>query len=229
MSIKKETPAASNDGEQGQEEVLKNDGRPSSSDKDTKFYEDQLAQLKGQLEGKSKEAESLKVALKQEREKRRNNVVDDNEEEPADERPNIDPQSVIAEAVAQAKKVVEEESVKFRSGMVADLFEEELNSLSANEKERELIKEHYQRTIRPSGFSRAQIKKDLLLCKAAANLPRLQMQSNVDSLTSSLSSKGAGQQANAHDAAASLSNDDLKLLRKFGLTPEDYYKMNKKS
>lgn len=217
-------PAANADGKQGQEEKEKNQGKPSSSGDDAAFYETQLAELKAQLEAKGKQADSLKVALKEARQKKQASEEDGQEAPP----PALDAEAVVAEAVQQAKKVVQEDSLQFRASLVADVFEDELSALSVNDKEKELIREHYKHTIKPSGFARAQIKRDLLLCKAAANLPNLQMRSNVDNLVTSLSSKGTGQQANADDATARLSSEELKFLKKFNITPEEYYKMNKK-
>ena len=73
-------------------------------------------------------------------------------------------------------RMVAERLDKAQADMSKDIFAEELLSVTNNDSERDLIKHHYEHTIRQSGFSRTAIKEDLFKAKAIANANRLQKQ-----------------------------------------------------
>lgn len=101
----------------------------------------------------------------------------------------------------ELKKIVEEAAEskvnRLRVDMGVETFNQELEHLTANTKEKELIKEHYQHSIRPSGVDRESIRRDLLLCKAAANLNHLRFGNQPDfdpAITTALGATGGSSQ-----------------------------------
>lgn len=71
---------------------------------------------------------------------------------------------------------VEQRVSALTSGLVEDFVNTELDSLTTNPDEKELMKYHYENTIRKTGLSRSAIKNDLGKAKALANSGKIMTQ-----------------------------------------------------
>jgi len=185
----------------------------SEESKDT-YYEKQIEELQAQLSKESEAKENLLKAVKKQRE--------ESKEAPASEEPaqaGIDEER-IAELVSKATT---DKYNEMRVDMATSLFDEELEKISINEKEKQLIKLRYQKSVKPSGFDRTAIRNDLLLAKAAANIDRVKLSTDSGdiSLTTAMSGGGGKVSDAVSTPRADLSPEDKKMLRKFGVSEKD--------
>ena len=178
------------------------------------YYEKQIEELQSEL---SKERETKENLLKAVKKERAESKESREPEEPA--QAAID-EDRIAELVAKATT---DKYNEMRVDMATTLFEEELEKISVNEKEKQLIKLRYQKSVKPSGFDRASIRRDLLLAKAAANIDRVKLTTETGdvSLTTAMSGGGGKVSDAVSTARVELSSDETKLLKKFGVDPKE--------
>lgn len=122
-------------------------------------YEAELAKLQEQISEKN-------GALKSERERRKQaekllNMENDDE-----------PQTDIPDD--KIEKIVDKAMGKYEKMRVQEDIEATLESMTDNEAERKLIRQHYENTLNPTGFSKAQIKRDLENAQLLANRQKFQ-------------------------------------------------------
>lgn len=127
------------------------------------------------------------------------------------------------------KNIISSEIGKFKQSiatdMVQDVLDEELNSLSTSEDEKNLILYHYQNTIKPSGYSKGQIKADLAKAKLLANAKKIQDERDeiaraTVSKSDISSASGANQDKLTPGTMPKLSAGDLALLQRRGIDPK---------
>jgi hypothetical protein len=188
----------------------------TSEKTDDTYYEEKIKELETQVTKRTEEKENLLKALQQERTKRR---ADKEEGETAQPEATIDEDKIAA----MVNKHADERYNEMRVDMATSIFDEELEHLTVNDKERALIKMHYRSSIKPSGFDRASIRKDLLLSKAAANIDRVKLTTDKGDIA--LSTAMAGGSGKSRDLASEPSIDlnpaEEKLLKRFGVSPEE--------
>jgi len=142
--VKEDSPTASEDTNADESEI------------DYKAELERIKNAKEVLENRLNKAEHKIVELKKESQDEGDDVYSD------------DPYGV-QEIV---KREVEKITHSLREDIVGDVIEEELNSLAKSADEKELIKYHYQNSIRPSGTNRVSIKEDLRSAYLLANQKR---------------------------------------------------------
>lgn len=192
----------------------KEETKPEELSETDKQYEEELSKLR-------QERDNYKIAFQEERSKRKTEENVDGEPAEPQTKPAFDPEDI-------RKKVGEEMDRKlsaFKLEQAKNLMTEELKKISQNPKEQELIMEHYKRTIRPSGIDQESIRRDLLLCKAAANLKRVSLiesdETGVESATA-LYSQGAGKVSEAEAVAShNLTAEEKSFLKKYGVSEKD--------
>jgi hypothetical protein len=149
--------------EENKVEVKKDDSTASESQEAEESeidYKAELERVKALLEVKDNrliKAEHKIVELKKESE--------ESIEENSDDSDPYGVQDIV-------KREVERITSSLRQDMIGDVIEEELNNLSNSNDEKELIKYHYNNTIKPSGVNRNSIKEDLKSAYLLANQKR---------------------------------------------------------
>jgi membrane-associated HD superfamily phosphohydrolase len=109
--------------------------------------------------------------------------------------------------------------------IVGDVIEEELDKISSNASEKELIKFHYDNTIRQSGSSRSNIIADLDKAKLLANHKRIEMESK-EAINAALNrpeistSTGSNQDKIRPDAEPKFNPQELEILKRRGIDPK---------
>lgn len=104
------------------------------------------------------------------------------EEDDDDTLEKFDKEELFKLAREEARKEVE----RAQSGFVQDSLQDALASSSSDPAERELIKFHYENSIKQSGFSRAAIAEDIQKAKALANKAKFEkMESELVKATQS--------------------------------------------
>lgn len=107
----------------------------------------------------------------------------------------------------------------------ADVVESELLDITANDKERELIKYHYENSIKQSGYNRVSIRQDLERARLIANESKILKETSE--LREALKSKatiGRGQSNNQDRKVVEdrkFSKADLAFMKARGIKPED--------
>lgn len=105
------------------------------------------------------EAEALKIQLK----KAEHAIVD------AKKDPSVNIEEITNAIKEEVRAEFKKELDTMSSGFAKDIFEAELERTTPNPDERELIKIHYENTIRKTGFDRASIVRDIANAKSLAN------------------------------------------------------------
>lgn len=174
------------------------------------YYQQELARVK---------EENEKIA--QERDNYRQGLVNEKDKSKKEEKKEASSEDV--------EKAVEAQTEKIRKEMTADAVDETIAASSDNEDERELIRHHYENSLRPSGFSRTQIAEDISRAKALAN--QGQYSSDVSELQARLSSQQgrsaanvAGVQKQQVNQDMAISESDNILLDRAGKKPQDVKK-----
>ena len=200
------------------EETQAQDAPEQESSSDDAEYEAQLAELRSKLEKSEAKADNYKKALKKERGKK---------DEVVDESPSPDLETKISSRLDERLKELEDAQERKMADMRVDLasqvFEEELLNLSGNKKEQELMREHYRNSVKSSGLTRDAIRRDLQLCKAAANMHRIQFGQDPEGasgFTTAMSAGTSGKPSSPGRAKTPLSAEEEKLLKKFGVDPK---------
>lgn len=202
-----------------EEEVNKSGTEEKETPNPNADYEEQLKNLREEKQLSDEKAENLSKALEEERQKKKKKEPE--EEERVEKKSEIDVDSLKEEILSN----VDQKLNQSQMDMVSVTFDEEINDLSGNEKERELIREHYQRSIRPSGLTREAIRKDLLLCKAAANLSRLSLDDGTGQtrkFTTALAGGGSKPKGMESDPDEKLSEDDQDFKSKMSKVAKAY-------
>lgn len=112
-----------------------------------------------------------------------------------------------------------------RSQIVGDVIDDELDRLSSNTNERELIKFHYENTIKQSGSSRRNIVADLEKAKLLANHKRMEKESQEAINTAinrsgTATSTGSNQDKIRPEADLKLNPQELEILKRRGIDPK---------
>lgn len=117
--------------------------------------------------------------------------------------------TIDADAVREvATQVATQEMEKFKADATKDLFEVELENLSTNPDERELIRLNYEKKIVKSGFNKDAIRSDLMDAKILANRPKYEK--NLNELRQTIMSK-AGTVTGSTTGQAMGTDDSAKL------------------
>ena len=112
-----------------------------------------------------------------------------------------------------------------RSQILGDVIEDELDRLSSNSNERELIKFHYENTIRQSGSSRRNIVADLEKAKLLANHKRMEKESQ-EAINTAINKSGIATSAGSNqdkirpEADLKLNPQELEILKRRGIDPK---------
>jgi hypothetical protein len=106
-----------------------------------------------------------------------------------------------------------------------DTVEDALQSITDNDKERQLIKFHYENSIKQSGYSKAAIQQDLERAKLIANESKIRKENSE--LKEALKAKaaiGKGSTSNQDHATVDtrkFSAEELAFMKRHGIKPED--------
>lgn len=131
---------------------------------------------------------------------------------------------VDAESVeAMVNRLVEEKVQNLTSQVRADAIDGLITQYSSNKDEAELIKFHLENSIKPSGDD----VTDIINAKALANKARFAQQS-AEIKRAKLETEGdkvttSGEKTKS-DTSMKLTAEELKIMRAYGLTPEDLKK-----
>ena len=198
-------------------EVESNDGESIQQDSE---YEDKLKALDERASKAEEERDNLKVALTQSRDKLKAKAatIEETAEQEKQSEIEVDKIHDIVD------RVTTEKVNAIRTDLAVATFENVLNSLTDNVKERELIKQHYKQSIRPSGIDERSIRNDLVLAKAAANIEYLEFknQPKFDSKMTTAMNMSGGKDSGLHvEKEANLSDEDTSLLKSFGVDPKE--------
>lgn len=178
-------------------------------------YDEKLRQLEVDKAKADEERDNLQKALTEARSKLKEAKEAKSEEGSEPKEPPVD-YDKIKEVV---EKATDAKVQQFRVDMGVATFNEELEKLTTNEKEKELIKEHYRQSIKPSGIDRDSIRHDLLLCKAAANLNHLKFGNQPDfdpKITTAMGASG-GSPAKAVGTTDNLNEDEKRFAKIYGV------------
>jgi hypothetical protein len=183
------------------------------------YFEKQIEKLTSRLSEKEEQNKGLEKALFEQREKRRKDKDEETDPAPAVE---VDEDKILD----LVSKATDAKYNEMRVDMATSIFEEELEKVSRNDKEKQLIKMHYRSSIKPSGFDRASIRKDLLLSKAAGNIDRVKLSTDAGdvSLTTVMSGGGGKMSGAVSQPYVALSPEEEKLLERYGSSAKEYAK-----
>jgi len=205
--------------EENKEEVKKDDSTASESqdaEESEIDYKAELERVKALLEVKDNrliKAEHKIVELKKESE--------ESEEEPSDDNDPYGVQDIV-------KREVERITNSLKQELVGDVIDEELNRLSDSPDEKELIKYHYNNTIKSSGTNRKAIQEDLRSAYLLANQKKF-LKENEElkaAIKSEASKSKGGTGSNQKPLKAEekteikLSAADLAFCKKRGIDPK---------
>ncbi len=130
-----------------------------------------------------------------------------------------EPKKNLAEEI---RKVVREENDSLRKDLNRGEFERTLKVVSSNDDKAELIRHHYNETIRSTG----NVDEDLANAKALANRNRYTQELSeakralLSSQTRETRSGGAGQKNETESTKGELTPQEKKLAQKYGLSEE---------
>ena len=190
---------------------------PKAKDKksDDTYYEKQIEELTASRNKVQEEKDNLLKALQQERAKAKE-TPPESESEPA--APVVDEER-LAELISD---VADKKFNEVRIDMALSVFEEELEKVSTNDKEKELIKMFYKTSIKPSGSDRTAIRKDLLISKAAANIDRVKFKTEDGDVALATAMSGSGGKAGGiTKKELDLNPAEKKLLKNMGVSVEE--------
>lgn len=199
------------------EEETQQETVEEESSSDDNEYAAQLEELQAQLDKEKAKSKNYKTALQRERSKK-----DQEEELEEVSQPKEDP-SILEDRLKKLEELQDQKMADMRVELASQIFEEELSSLSSNPKEQELMREHYRSSIKSSGLTRSAIRKDLQLCKAAANMHRIQFGQDPEGakgFTTAMSAGGAGRPPASEGQRPKLTEEEEKFLKKFGVDPK---------
>jgi len=179
-------------------------------------YEAQLAEerkLREQADEARKKAEDKIVELK--RKSKQSKVEVEGFEEDIPE---------ISET-ERLEKILAERDEKLRREFAKDSLEAELEKITSNPKERELIKYHYENTIRTTGVDRGSIRRDLERASIIANAPKAKKV--LGEIKESLKSKNVAKNTSAGTnqdvdqvVDTKFTPQELAIMQRFGIDPK---------
>jgi hypothetical protein len=126
------------------------------------------------------------------------------------------------------KKAVAEEFESDRQYRIHEVLKEELDSISTNPDEKDLIKKYYENKLVKSGLDRESIKSDLTIAKAIANAPKLESVIKEINNSKNNSPESANQAKETFDSdfkkqpSANLNPAEKSLLSRYGVDPNKY-------
>lgn len=179
-------------------------------------YEAELAQLKKEkdeaVEGRKK-AEDKIVKLKREG---KTKVETEGFEEDIPETPDV-------EEIVERR--LEERDRKIRMELAKDSLEFELEKITSNPKERDLIKFHYENTIRTTGIDRNSIRRDLERASIIANATKikkvaLEMKEAIKAKNTAKNTSAGNNQDVDTSVETKYSPQDLAILKRAGIDPK---------
>jgi len=186
------------------EETKTEESTPAPASEQKIDYKAELEKNQSRLS----QAEHIIVKLKREKKEEEESFVD-----------NEDIEEKVNEAVDKKLNILTKD-------LVGDVVESALDAFSTDPDERELIKFHYENSLRPSGVSRTAILADLRRAKLLANESALL--SENEELKEALKSKrsisnvgmGSNQQKATYEEGPKFSEAELALLRRRGIDPK---------
>lgn len=123
------------------------------------------------------------------------------------------------------EKILAERDEKLRREFARDSLEAELEKITSNPKERELIKYHYENTIRTTGVDRGSIRRDLERASIIANAPKTKKV--LGEIKESLKSKNVAKNTSAGTNQdvdtvedTKFTPQELALMKRFGIDPK---------
>ena len=193
------------------ENGLKKQDDEKTSDED--YYKEELDRLQKERDNYKQGLLNAKEKLKKQKENVDENInIDEDLEERLAKR--------IEETVLQAQS-------KWQLDRIQDDVTNTINAYSNNDDEAELIKYHYENTIKQSGTSKQAIDEDVKIAKLLANRKRLELEN--EELAMALRSKTtvnkersvSGQKMNRDVYDIKFSDADLALLNRRGINPKE--------
>lgn len=198
-------------------------GADSSSQEEKIDYKKRYEEISTELDNVSHELNQAKFTLTQknkaEKESRKKQLDNDFEDDDTgdDDEPNKDITDIVREEVEKAQLL-----------MRKDIITEEIDRLTSDSDEKDLIKLFYDRKIVKTGFDKGSIRKDLEYAQILANQPRLnkvmsEIQKKKESEEAIDYTSGSGGHKIKSDSISkvNLSDKDKALMAKYGLKPED--------
>ncbi len=184
-----------------------------SKDESKESEIDYAAELERERKLRKEESEALKKA--------EDKIVQLKREKKNEEKDEDDPyglNELVDERIAAAVGSIKQQ-------IVGDVIEEELDRLSSSASEKELIKFHYENTIKQSGASRKSIISDLEKAKLLANHKRIEKESQ-EAINTALNrpeistSAGSNQDKIRPDAEPKFNPQELEILKRRGIDPK---------
>jgi hypothetical protein len=220
--VKKDQPASTD-----QPEVEKEDAEPTAvpdaSQGETKTDEEEGIDYKAELVRLAQERDNYKEGMLIAKAKLKESPkVKEEEEEPAG-------QPAEEEVYKKAQEIAKAEVNTVVQQLTQDTFDEELNGLTSDPDERELIKFHYENSLQKSGYSRKAIKSDLETAQVLANKKKLTKQISEMRQTmrtkQTITNSGMGSNQDKPDvtdqAPKKLSEADRAFMQRHGIKSED--------
>jgi hypothetical protein len=196
------------------------DNKADESEIDYKAELKRITEAKQVSDNRLLKAENKIVQLK----KGLKSVDDSNDEEDIVDISSEEDDSYGVKEIVRSE--VERITSSIRENMLGDVISEELDSLSKLPEERELIKYHYDNTIRPSGTNRNAIREDLRNAYLLANQKKFIKETEelrVAVKAAATKSKGdSGSNQNplkSKELAVKLSAADIAFCKKRGIDP----------
>lgn len=181
---------------------------PEKKETETIDYKAELEKEREALKIKEKQLSQAEFKIQELKSKKKNEEGDDKHE-------SFDPEEIRRLAREEALKEVE----KIQGGFVKDTFEDILKATSESPEQAELIKFHYENSIKQSGYSRSAIAEDLAKAKVLANKPKLEkLESELSKakISKNTSSGGSAGSYNV-DTSIDLSPEEESWIQKAAL------------
>lgn len=193
--------------------LKKQDDEKTSNDEkvsDEDYYKEELDRLQKERDNYKQGLLNAKEKLKERKENE--NIVDEDLEERLAKR--------IEETVLQAQS-------KWQLDRIQDDITNTIKDYSNNDDESQLIKYHYENTIKQSGTSKQAIDEDVKIAKLLANRKKLELEN--EELAIALRAKttvnkersASGQKMNRDNYDMKFSDADLALLKRRGISPKE--------
>jgi len=142
------------EGSDSQNSNPKDDDSGNETNSDVDYYKAELERIKAENERTKADANNYREGLLALKDKLKNSKEDGGKK-------NEDLDSFREELKAELEN--------FKSGYVSDIIADNINQISTDQNEAELVKYHYENTIVRSGTSKEAIKQDIARAKLLAN------------------------------------------------------------
>ena len=201
-----------------EEETSDQTGSTDETNEELETEADETAKPSSEVETNEIDYEALLEAETTRREKAEKKIVDmKRAEKNGDE--YEDPDELINQRIDErVSKALQDSST--------DTVEDTLSSITDNDKERALIKFHYENSIKQSGYSKAAIAQDLQRAKLIANESKIRKEnSELKEALKAKASLGRGSSGTNQDRTVvedrKFSAADLAFMKARGIKPED--------